>query len=163
MSRALIAAVAFAVALPAVAAAGIFNPLPKKHPAPALAGVDPVTGKAVSLSQWRGKPVLVHIWGSWCPPCREEAPRLGAFLVHHPGSLLGIDVEDSKAGVRSFLKGHHLRFPNIFDPHDAVVSRLNPIGTPSTYVLDRRHRIVAVIYEPATAAQLEHGWKLANA
>jgi len=43
-----------------------------------------------------------------------------------------------------------------------VVVRLNPLGTPSTYFLDRKHRLVAVIYEPATPAQLERGWKLAK-
>ena len=122
-----------------------------------------MTGKRVSLAQWKGKPVLVHLWGSWCHPCNEEAPRLAAFLGRHPGSVLGIDIEDSKAGARAFLQRHHLRFPNIFDPGDAVVSRLNPPGTPSTYFLDRKHRLVAVIYEPATSAQLERGWKLASA
>ncbi len=161
MRRALIAAAALAAMVPAVAAAGLFHPLPK-HPAPKLAGIDPVTGKHVSLTSWRGKAVLVHLWGSWCYPCRREAPRLAAFLARHPGSLLGIDIEDSKAGARAFLRRHHLRFPNIFDPADVVVSRLFPLGTPTTYFLDRRHRIVAVVYEPATVAQLERGWKLAT-
>jgi thiol-disulfide isomerase/thioredoxin len=162
MRRALIAAVALAAALPAVAAAGVFNPLPRR-PAPALSGFDPVTSKRVSLAQWAGKPVLVHLWGSWCHPCREEAPTLRAFLGRHPRSLLGIDVEDSKAGARAFQQRYRIHFPNIFDPNDKVVSRLNPIGTPSTYFLDRKHHIVAVIYEPATTAQLDRGWKLANA
>jgi thiol-disulfide isomerase/thioredoxin len=151
------------LALPTVAAGGIFNPLPRKRPAPALAGTDPVTGRHVSLAQWEGKPLLVNLWGSWCNPCREEAPVLRAFLVKHPGSLLGIDIEDSKAGARSFQRRYGVRFPNIFDPLDVIVGKLRPIGTPSTYFLDRKHRIVAVVYEPATTAQLERGWKLATA
>jgi thiol-disulfide isomerase/thioredoxin len=130
MRRALLVTVALAAVLPAVAPAGIFDPVARKS-APALAGTDPVTGKHVRLAQWQGKPLLVHLWGSWCHPCREEAPVLRAFLAHHPRSVLGIDVEDSKAGARS-------------------------------YFLDRHHRIVAVVYEPATAAQLARGWKLAT-
>ena len=157
----MLACVALALTIPAIAAAGVFDPLPK-HPAPALAGVDPVTGKHVSLAQWKDKPLLVHLWGSWCHPCREEAPTLRAFLAAHPGSLLGIDVEDSKAGAKAFQKRYRIHFPNIFDPNDAVVARLNPLGTPSTYFLDRKHRIVAVIYEPSTPAQLARGWKLAT-
>jgi thiol-disulfide isomerase/thioredoxin len=156
-----LACVALALTIPAIAVAGVFDPLPK-HPAPSLAGVDPVSGKPVSLAQWKGRAVLVHLWGSWCHPCREEASILRPFLARHPGSLLGIDVEDSKAGAKAFQARYRIHFPNIFDPNDAVVSKLNPLGTPSTYFLDRKHRIVAVIYEPATAAQLERGWKLAR-
>jgi thiol-disulfide isomerase/thioredoxin len=106
--------------------------------------------------------VLVNLWGSWCHPCREEAPTLRAFLARHPGSLLGIDVEDSKSGAKAFQRRYRIHFPNIFDPGDLMALRLNPPGTPSTYFLDRKHRIVAVIYEPATPAQLERGWKLAT-
>ncbi len=147
--------------MPVVAAAGIFNPVAKR-PAPALSGTDPVTGKHVSLAQWAGRPLLVNLWGSWCHPCREEAPTLRSFLARHPGSLLGIDLEDSKAGARSFEQRYHVHFPSIFDPNDVMVGRLKPPGMPTTYFLDRRHRIVAVVYEPATTAQLERGWKLAT-
>jgi thiol-disulfide isomerase/thioredoxin len=161
MRRALLVTVALAAVLPAVAPAGIFDPVARKS-APALAGTDPVTGKHVRLAQWQGKPLLVHLWGSWCHPCREEAPVLRAFLAHHPRSVLGIDVEDSKAGARSFQRRYRLRFPTIFDPHDVMALRLHAPGTPTTYFLDRHHRIVAVVYEPATAAQLARGWKLAT-
>ncbi len=161
MRRALLVLVALGLVVPALAAGGIFNPVAKR-PAPALSGTDPVTGKKVSLAQWAGRPVLVNLWGSWCHPCREEAPNLRAFLAHHPASLLGIDVEDSKQGARGFEQRYRLRFPSIFDPTDAMANRLKPPGTPTTYFLDRRHRIVAVVYEPATAAQLERGWKLAT-
>jgi len=157
---ALIAAAALAVAVP-VAGGGIFEPL-KPRAAPALWGVDPVTGKHVSLAQWKGKPLLVHLWRSWCRPCREEAPTLRAFLARHPRSVLGIDIEDSKAGARTFQKRYRLSFPNIFDPSDVMANRLGAPGSPTTYFLDRRHRTVAVVFEPATAAQLERGWKLAR-
>jgi thiol-disulfide isomerase/thioredoxin len=155
--------VAIAAIVPGAAVAGIFDPLPSKRPAPALVGVDPVTGRHVSLKQWAGRPVLVNLWGSWCAPCREEAPHLRTFLARHPGTLLGIDGKDSKAGARGFQKRYKLRFPSIFDPLEIAVVKLNPPGYPTTYFLDRRHRIVAVVYEPATVAQLERGWKLATA
>ena len=160
MRRALIAAVALAVALPAVAAAGVFVPGGKK-PAPALAGTDPITGKRVSLAQWKGKPLLVNLWGSWCNPCRAEAKELRAFLAHHPGSVLGIDVEDSKAGAKSFQQRYRIHFPTLYDPADVLVGRLKAPGTPTTYFLDRKHRIVAALYGAGTLKLFEHGWKLA--
>jgi thiol-disulfide isomerase/thioredoxin len=160
MRRALIAAVALAVTLPAVAAAGVFVPGGKK-PAPALAGIDAIGGKRVSLAHWKGKPVLVNLWGSWCHPCRDEAKELRAFLAKHPGAVLGIDVEDSKAGAKGFQQRYRVHFPSIFDPHDVLVTRLNAPGTPTTYFLDRRHRIVAALYGAGTLKLFERGWKLA--
>jgi len=161
MRRALIAAAALAAVVPALAAAGIFVP-GHVRPAPALAGTDPVTGKKVSLAQWRGKPVLLNLWGSWCHPCRDEAKELRAFLAKHPGSVLGIDVEDSKAGARGFQQRYRIHFPTLYDPADVMVNRLKAPGTPTTFFLDRRHRIVAALYGAGTRALFERGWKLAT-
>jgi len=160
MRRVLIAAIALAATLPAVAAAGIFVP-GHVRPAPALAGTDPVTSKHVSLAQWQGKPLLVNLWGSWCHPCRDEAKELRAFLAKHPGAVLGIDVEDSKPGAKAFQQRYRVRFPSIFDPNDVLVNRLKVPGTPTTFFLDKRHRIVAALYGAGTLALFERGWKLA--
>jgi len=160
MRRVLIAAIALAATLPAVAAAGIFVP-GHVRPAPALAGTDPVTGKKVSLAQWQGKPLLVNLWGSWCHPCRDEAKELRAFLGRHPGAVLGIDVEDSKPGAKAFQQRYRVRFPSIFDPNDVHMNRLKVPGTPTTFFLDKRHRIVAALYGAGTLALFERGWKLA--
>jgi thiol-disulfide isomerase/thioredoxin len=153
--------VALALTIPSLAAAGVFVPGMKK-PAPELAGIDSVTGKKVSLAQWKGRPVVINLWGSWCRPCRAEAKELRAFLARHPRSLLGIDVEDSKAGAKAFQKRYRIRFPSIFDPQDVMVNRLKAFGTPSTYFLDRRHRIVAAVYGAGTLKLFERGWKLAT-
>ena len=162
MRRVLVLLVALAAIVPGLAAAGIFVPGGKK-PAPVLAGTDPVSGKYVSLAKgWAGKPVLVNLWGSWCHPCRDEAKELRTFLARHPRSVLGIDVEDSKAGARSFQQRYTVHFPSIFDPVDVLVHRLKAPGTPTTYFLDRRHRIVAALYGAGTLALFERGWKLAT-
>ena len=153
--------VVLAALLPATALAGVFVPGTKK-PAPVLAGIDPVTGKKVSLTQWKGRPVVINLWGSWCHPCRAEAKELRTFLARHPGTLLGIDVEDSKAGAKAFQQRYRIRFPSIFDPRDVMVNRLKAFGTPSTYFLDRRHRIVAAVYGAGTLKLFERGWKLAQ-
>jgi thiol-disulfide isomerase/thioredoxin len=152
---------ALALAIPSLAAAGIFVP-GGKRPAPALAGTDAISGKQISLAHWKGKALIVNLWGSWCRPCRDEAKHLRAFLGRHPGAVLGIDVEDSKAGARAFQKRYRVHFPSIFDPVDELVNRLKAPGTPTTYFLDRRHRIVAALYGAGTLALFERGWKLAT-
>ena len=161
MRRALIATLALAVIVPVVADAGVFVP-GGKRPAPALAGIDPVSGKRVSLAQWKGKALLVNLWGSWCHPCRDEAKELRAFLRRHPGTVLGIDVEDSKVGARDFQKRYGVKFPSIFDPYDELVMKLKAPGTPTTFFLDRKHRIVAALYGAGKLALFERGWKLAT-
>jgi thiol-disulfide isomerase/thioredoxin len=151
---------ALALTIPSLAAAGVFVPGTKRA-APALAGIDPVSGKKVSLAQWKGRPLVINLWGSWCSPCRAEAKELRTFLRRHPGTILGIDVEDSKAGAKQFQKRYKIRFPSIFDPRDVMVDRLKAIGTPSTFFLDRRHRIVAAVFGAGTLKLFERGWKLA--
>jgi thiol-disulfide isomerase/thioredoxin len=106
--------------------------------------------------------VLVNLWGSWCHPCRDEAGQLRRFLARHPGSVLGIDLEDSKPGAKSFQQRYGVRFPSISDPRDVLVRRLKATGTPTTYFLDRRHDIVAALYGAGTLAIFERGWRLAT-
>src|SRR5690242_10696372 len=71
---------------------------------PAIAGTDVLTGKHVALSQFRGKPTFVSVWGSWCYGCKSEAPTLARFATANRSKIafLGVDTIDSKAGARAF-------------------------------------------------------------
>lgn len=159
----LVAVVALALAIPSLAAAGLSVPA-KPKPAPALAGIDAIGGKPISLAHWKGKPVVVNIWGSWCVACRSEAKDVRAFLARHPGSMLGLDIEDSKAGAKAFQRRYNVHFPSIYDPKDALAyGKLNTPGAPVSYFLDRKHRIVAIVYGAGTLKVFERGWKLATA
>lgn len=70
-------------------------------------------GEAVDLASWRGKPLLVNFWATWCPPCVEELPLLNAFYrTHAPRGwqVLGLAV-DQPSAVRSFMQKIPLDFP----------------------------------------------------
>jgi thiol-disulfide isomerase/thioredoxin len=70
-------------------------------------------GEAVDLAAWRGKPLLVNFWATWCPPCVEELPLLNAFYRNHARrgwQVLGLAV-DQPSAVRSFLQKLPLDFP----------------------------------------------------
>ncbi|HEX5738649.1 MAG TPA: TlpA disulfide reductase family protein [Hydrogenophaga sp.] len=70
-------------------------------------------GESVRLADWRGRPLLVNFWATWCPPCVEELPLLNAFhAAHSPKGwqVLGLAV-DQAAPVRSFLQKLPLNFP----------------------------------------------------
>jgi thiol-disulfide isomerase/thioredoxin len=130
---------------------------------PAIDGVDPVSGKRVSLAHWAGKPVVINVWGSWCHPCNKEAPQLARFAKQHRGVLLGLDVTDSKAGARAFYRRYRIAYPSIFDPKAKLfIGKLGGKGVPTTLFLDRRHRIVAEVLGKSTVSQLQRGLSRAS-
>ncbi len=86
------------------------------------------------LNQLEGTPVVVNFWGSWCPPCREEMPRLVA--AHHEFGdrvqFLGVDILDSRADARAFMDEFGMTFPSVFDVSDAIKTSLGQFGQPVT-------------------------------
>jgi len=116
--------------------------------------VDGVTGSlldgsAFNLSQWRGHVVVVNFWGSWCGPCTQEVPALEAVYRDNEKNgveFLGVDIKESPASAESFLRAHHVTYPNLSDPSNLIALRfhgLPPNATPTTVVLDREGRIAA--------------------
>lgn len=109
-----------------------------------LRGIDPVTGKPVSLAPFRGKSIVLNVWASWCTGCAAEARALGQFARAHPeAQVIGIDVQDSKSGAKAFYRRFGWRHPSIFDPSGTLAVLLGAQGLPTTFFLDRQHRIVA--------------------
>jgi thiol-disulfide isomerase/thioredoxin len=126
--------------------------------APELSGVDPITGKRVSLSDYEGRPVVINVWASWCPPCRDEAPDLVRFAREHPeAQLLGIDIKDEKGSARAFYREFNWRHPSIFDPSGEKAASLGLQGQPITYFLNERHEIVETIAGAGDFAAFEAG------
>jgi thiol-disulfide isomerase/thioredoxin len=129
---------------------------------PMLAGVDVVSGKPLSLADYRGRPVVINVWGAWCGGCITEAPALARFTRLHPGvPLLGIDAEDSRTAARAFYRRYHLHHPSIFDPQGVLSRRLHLRGLPTTLFLDRRHRIVARVVGAGTLPRFERALRAA--
>ena len=164
--RALIAAVLGAVALLGAVVGGIVlatrgdatvaTAAPPASPAPPVAGIDPVTGKHVSLADYAGKPVVINVWASWCPPCHEEAPDLARFARAHPEvQLLGIDILDTKEGAREFYAEYDLPYPSVFDPTAEIALSFGLQGQPITYFLNERHEIVGRIIGGSDLAGFE--------
>jgi thiol-disulfide isomerase/thioredoxin len=101
--------------------------------ADALPAMDPRSFQRL-LAQLRGTPVLVNFWGSWCPPCREEMPRLVAAHREFGDRVqfLGVDILDSRAEAKRFMDEFEMAFPSVFDPPDAIKTDLGHFGQPVT-------------------------------
>jgi thiol-disulfide isomerase/thioredoxin len=122
---------------------------------PPIAGRDVFSGKPVALSHYRGKPVFVNIWGSWCEGCNTEARTLAAFARAHERQVafIGIDTIDTRQGARAFYKRYDTDYPSIWDPRGLLSGRWAR-GVPSTLVFDRKHRLVTTIEGATTKARL---------
>jgi thiol-disulfide isomerase/thioredoxin len=130
--------------------------------APSLDGRDPITGRQISLAQFAGKPVVLNVWASWCTGCNQEAADLARFAASHPGAqVLGVDTQDTTGGARAFYRKWHWRHPSIADPSGSLSARLAVTGLPTTFFLDRNHRIVAKVVGAGDLSEFEQGLRLA--
>ena len=98
------------------------------------------SGKSIHLSDYRGKPVLVNLWASWCPPCRAEMPDLIKFYNAHQADglvFLAVNSEDDANAAQKFVNEKQMSFPVLYDPGGTVSRIMGSNGLPNTYLIDR--------------------------
>ena len=120
-----------------------------------------LTGSRLSFSSYRGRVVVLNFWGSWCVPCREEAPALAvAAEQYRPDGVafLGVDVRDTTASAEAFARSFSIPYPSVSDSSSQITldfTAVVPIaGTPTTLVIDRTGRIAGAVFGTATYAEL---------
>jgi thiol-disulfide isomerase/thioredoxin len=91
------------------------------------------------VKELRGTPVVVNIWGSWCPPCRVEAPGLAKVAREFEGQVqfVGVNFWDTRESARSWILEFDWQFPSVFDPDGKIRDGLGYLGQPITIVYDR--------------------------
>ena len=116
-----------------------------------LSGRD-LDGEPLSTEEFRGKPVVAVVWGSWCAPCRAEAPDVVAAAreVGHRAQFVGINIRDaSTEQARSFVRTFDVPYPSYYSPDGeamlAFSGTLTPNSIPSFVVLDADGRVAASI------------------
>jgi cytochrome c biogenesis protein CcmG, thiol:disulfide interchange protein DsbE len=125
------------------------------------AGVDPITGRRVSLADYAGRPVVLNFWASWCPPCRKELPALVKLAERHPEvRLVGVNYDDVAGAARALRDRIGWTWPSIADPEGKLYAELGVQGMPTTFFLDSEHRIVAVVIGGTDLAGFEKGVEL---
>ncbi|HNE05882.1 MAG TPA: TlpA disulfide reductase family protein, partial [Anaerolineales bacterium] len=122
-----------------------FSTVPAKvdFPAPDLSFIDLGTDP-VSLSDYRGSVVLVNLWATWCPPCREEMPTLQAFYEKYKSEgfvLLAIDQGETLPQVLPYVKELKLTFPVWLDYSSEAGQAFETMNLPSSYVIDRNGQV----------------------
>ena len=107
----------------------------------------------ISLAAYRGQPVVLNFWASWCQPCKGEASVLQRDWTSYRNRgvvFLGVDYHDLAPDARRFIRAHALTFPMLEDGSGRVTGRYGISQVPETYVVNRQGRIVAHLAGPIT-------------
>ncbi len=124
-------------------------------------------GQTVRLSEFRGHPLIVTFWATWCPPCRDEFPALVAARERHRDAglqVLAVNQLDQelrgdpgKDNVRRFLAEFAVTFPVVLDPRASSREAYQVLAFPTTVFIDSAGVIRQRSQGPLTAGELERG------
>ena len=160
-----VAVAAATLALAACAGGAIAQSTPASNGQSFVSGEPGTTldGAKLSLSRFHGHVLVLNFWGSWCTPCRAEAPRLASLArAFSPSDVtfLGVDIRDTPASAEAFQRNFKITYPSLNDPGGEVAldfrNTVPPAGIPTTLVISRSGRIAARVIGEVTYSGL-HG------
>src|SRR5262249_17540240 len=114
------------------------------------------SGKTVTLSELRGRPLVVNFWASWCPPCRAEGPDLQrSFQKYQDRAVfLGVNIWDSESAAQTFLRDFGISYLNGPNPRGDIAVEYGVTGIPETYFINKDGAVTHHWIGPITEAQL---------
>ena len=115
--------------------------LPVTAPIPALAG-DPV-----KVSDFSGKITFFNFWATWCPPCRAEMPSIERLYKQMSGTnfrIIAVNAGENRSQVASFIEKNKYTFPIYLDESNALSSIFAARGIPSTSLVNKEGKVIAV-------------------
>jgi thiol-disulfide isomerase/thioredoxin len=137
----------------------LFGAGPGSIPVAPEVGAMGIDGVWLSLAAWRGNPVIVNFWATWCAPCAEELPLLDAVARDGRARVLAINVGEPVADILTWTATHGLAHGPHFAlavDYDGRLGRLYQVrGLPATFFIDVAGLVRDVIYGPLTAARLD--------
>ena len=113
------------------------TPVPGNIPAPDFSLQD-IDGNLHRLSEYRGRPVIINFWATWCPPCREEIPsmnRAWQVLREEGIAMLAINVGEDEDTIFVFTADYPADFPLLLDQSGDIIGQWPVKGLPTTYVI----------------------------
>jgi thiol-disulfide isomerase/thioredoxin len=131
-----------------------FSDITRSQPAILLppATFKTLDGTAKTLADFRGKPVVLNFWATWCIPCVAELPELDHLAATDPGIVV-LTVSADRTGaavVTPFLAAHHITNATVMlDPSNDAVHALNVIGFPTTLLIDAAGHLRGTLEGPA--------------
>jgi cytochrome c biogenesis protein CcmG/thiol:disulfide interchange protein DsbE len=102
-------------------------------------------GTTLTLSELRGKPLVVNFWASWCIPCKDEAPVLQKTWERYRKQglvVVGVDAQDFRKDARRFMRRYGVTYPVVYDGKGSTLGRWGVTGFPETFFVDRAGNLV---------------------
>lgn len=100
-----------------------------------------ISGTAINLSSFEGKPILLNFWATWCPYCRKERPRLNSLYAEYKEKeliIIAVSIDRSVSAVKKYLKKVPSDFIILSDPDSSAASKYSVVGLPTSFLIDRR-------------------------
>jgi peroxiredoxin len=106
-----------------------------------------LNGAQISLADFRGRPVLINTWATWCPPCRSEMPTLNAYYQSQQSKglvILAINAGETRQEAAAFASEYGLRFQVLLDPAERLMDQLQIFDFPTSILVGRDGLVKAV-------------------
>lgn len=130
-------------------------PLPSNKDQPVELVLPSLNGGTVSLNEYRGRFVLLHLWASWCIPCTQELESLKRFQEQFSSTdlaVFSVAVDSDWDAVQNITSTRHVPFAVALDREGALRDSFHISGVPVTYLLDRKGRLMSIL-DPADSTQ----------
>ncbi len=107
--------------------------------------LDGLNGEGKNFSNFKGKPLIINIWASWCSPCRAEMgslKRLAQRYDEKQFNLIGISVDNYRKRAEAFIRRENIQFKNFFDHNLELKTMLGTYGLPLTIFVDKDGKVL---------------------
>ena len=115
--------------------------------------------KPISLADYQGKPLLINIWASWCPPCQAETPDLVKAYANYGDKVrfIGVNLtsQDSLPDVTTFIRKYGIKYPIVLDTKGTVAQQYQAMSIPTSIFVNRQGIIVDRVVGEITPQILE--------
>ena len=123
----------------------------QKRPAPDFT-LETLNGDSITLSDLKGKVVLVDFWASWCPPCRQEAPGLAQVYEEYQDQgveFIGISIWDRLNDAKDYVQRFGITYPSGLDSQGTILVDYGVRGIPEKFFIDAQGQLVAKFIGPS--------------
>ncbi len=120
-------------------------------------------GGEAALSDWKGRVVVLNIWASWCPPCREEGPlleRTQQAIARKGATVVGVTWNDSIPDAKAFAEKAGMTYPELRDVDGTFARAWGTKGLPETFIIDRKGKVLAISRGQVSAKWLDDNLSL---